>query len=266
MFKKAEIVVYKLLKEGGRQSQLNDLVEYSISALICLNVVLIVVESIAAAAKYSELIRILHIFLFVFFLIEYVLRVWIADIVMHDRQHPIKSRLRYIVSFRALIDLFALLPILFGGAIIDFRVFRILRLLRITQLKGLNKYTNTLTKVLRLKGAQLMSSVFIVLIFMLVSAVVVYDLEHRVQPEVFTNVLSGLWWSTSAITTIGYGDMYPITPLGKTLGSFISIFGVFLMAVPIGILTSGFFEVSKSSELEPELTNADDDLAEDDSE
>lgn len=246
MLRKLESKVYRMLKEGGRQSQLNDIVEYIISTLICLNVMLIVFESVELNSHYGAIVHALRMMFFVFFLIEYILRLWIADIVMHDRKHPIKSRIKYMVSFRAIIDLLALLPVLLGSTVIDFRVFRVLRLLRIAQLKGLNQYTIILQKVIKIKGAQLLSSLFIVMIFMLASAVIIFDLENKVQPDVFNNVLAGLWWSVSAIATIGYGDMYPITPLGKTLGSLISIFGVFLMAVPVGILTAGFFEVSKS--------------------
>lgn len=246
MLKKVHIAVYKLLKEGGRQSELNDIVEYVISAVICLNVGLIVIESVGLDSKYDFVLSILRWSFFAFFLIEYILRVWIADIVMNDRQHPVKSRIKYIFTFRALINLFALLPVLLGGTIIDFRIFRVLRLLGITQLKSLRRYTDILTKVLKLKGAQLLASLFIVLVCMMVAAVIIYDLEHNAQPDVYKSVLSGFWWSISAFTTIGYGDMYPITPLGKIFGSFVSIFGIFLMAVPIGILTSGFFEVSKN--------------------
>lgn len=247
MLNKTEIAVYKLLKEGGRQSELNDIVEYTISAVICLNVTLIVFESMGLNGRFGHILGILRICFFIFFLIEYILRVWIADIVMKDRKHPIKSRIRYMLSFGAIIDLLALLPVMLGGTVIDFRIFRILRLLRIAQLKSLRRYTDILVTVLKLKGSQLLSSLFIVFIFMLASAVVIYDFESKAQPEVFNNILSCLWWSMSAITTVGYGDMYPVTPIGKIFAACISIFGVFLMAIPIGILTSGFFEVSKKN-------------------
>ena len=247
MMEKIHIQVYRLLKEDGRQSELHDIAEYVISAAICLNVVLIVLESVGLDSRYDTAINILRWAFFAFFLVEYILRVWIADMVMRDKKHPVKSRLRYMLTFRALINLFALLPVLLGSTFIDFRIFRVVRLLRITQLKSLRRYTDILTRVLKLKGAQLLAALFIVVVFMMVSAVIIYDLESKVQPDVYKNVLSGFWWAISAVTTIGYGDVYPITPLGKIFGSFISIFGVFLMAVPIGILTSGFFEVSKNT-------------------
>lgn len=258
MLKKLETKIYSILNENGKQSHLHDMVEYAICAIIGLNVILIVFESVLKQHGLGHVLSVFRTGFFIFFLVEYLLRVLIADMVTNDRQHPVSSRLKYIFSFWAIIDLLALLPVLLGNTIIDFRIFRVLRLLRVTQLKGLKDYTKILTLVLKRKGAQLLSALFIVLIFMLTSAVIVYDLEHKVQPAVFGNVLDGLWWAISAITTIGYGDMYPITPLGKILASCMSIFGVFLMAVPIGILTAGFFEVSKDMCAQKEEEEAED--------
>lgn len=247
MLKKAEIAVYRLLKEDGHQSQMNDIVEYIICIVICLNVVLIIFESMKINGRIGLITDALRICFFIFFLTEYILRLWIADIVMQDKKHPIKSRIRYMLSIRAIIDLLALLPVMLGGTVIDFRVFRILRLLKVTQLTSLKQYTDTLTEVIKLKGSQLLASLFIVLIFLLFCAVIIYDLEYNAQPDVFSNILASLWWTISAVTTVGYGDMYPVTTMGKILGSFISIFGVFLMAIPVGILTTGFFEVAKNA-------------------
>jgi voltage-gated potassium channel len=242
---RAEAFVYKLLKEGGRQSEMNEIAEYIISAIICVSVVLIVIESMDLGEGVRNLLSGMRVYFFAFFLIEYIVRLWIADMIMKDKKHPVKSRLRYMLTFRAVIDLLALMPFVFGSTIIDFRIFRVLRLLRITQLKSLRRYTDTLLRVIKLKGAQLLAAVFIVFVFMLASAVIIYDVEHEAQPEVYTNVLTSLWWSVATTTTIGYGDMYPVTSMGKLIASIVSIAGVFVMAVPIGILTSGFMEVSR---------------------
>jgi voltage-gated potassium channel len=243
---KAQAAVYGLLDSSGQQSELNSVIELVISIAICLNVLLIVIESLVGLeSKYGSVLFVARDCFFAFFLVEYILRVWIADIVMQDRKHPVGSRIRYMLSLRAIIDLLALLPVLLGFAVIDFRIFRVLRLFRVVRLKSLRKYTDTLAEVVRMKQAQLMASVFILLVFMLTSAVIIYDLENQAQPEVFNNVLSGLWWSISAVTTIGYGDMYPITPAGRVFGSLMSIAGVFIMAVPVAILTSGFLESTR---------------------
>lgn len=249
MLKKLKVKVYLVLKDEGRQSHINNIVEYMIAVLIILNVFLIVVESIDSLARqHRTLIIFLRNAFFIFFLTEYILRFWIADIVLHGRKHPVIARIKYMLTFRALVDLLALFPVMFGASIIDFRIFRVLRLLRITQLKGVQQYTSTLIKVFKIKGTQLLSSFFIVLIFIFFSAVIIYDLENPVQPGAFNNILTALWWSVSTITTVGYGDIYPITWEGRAIASCISLVGILIMAIPIGILSAGFFEVSKEME------------------
>jgi len=245
ILRKAHSSAYKLLKEGGRQSEFHDIVEYIISAVIVLNVAVIICERMEWSDAYRSVINTMQAAFFVFFLAEYILRVWIADLVMHDKKHPVRSRVRYMLSFNAVINLLALLPVMLQSMIIDFRIFRVLRLLRISRIKSLRRYTDILVKVLRQKGPQLLASLLIVLTFMLASAVIIYDLEHEAQPSVFTNVLSGLWWSMAAVTTIGYGDMTPVTSTGRIFASLLSMMGVFLMAIPISILTSGFFAASR---------------------
>ena len=251
---KVDAAVHKLLKKDGRQSEMNGVAEYIVSAVICLNVALIIFESVEAESN-GGIINIFRWAFFAFFLVEYILRIWIADIADGEKSHPIKSRLGYILSFRGLIILLALLPALLVGTVMDFRIFRALRLIRITQLKILQRQTDILIKVIKLKGRQLLASVLIVFIFIIISGVIICDLEYEAQPEVYDNILKGVWWAVSAITTIGYGDIHPISPIGKIFGSLISVFGIFLMAIPIGILTSGFFEVSKKIESESEPQN-----------
>lgn len=247
MLGKIKLKVYDLLRKDARHNKLNIVIEYVISAAICLNVVLIVYESFLEDGEYSPFILFLRLAFFIFFAIEYILRIWIADIPTKGMEYPFVARTRYILSVTGLINLLALLPVMLGSGnmIIDFRIFRILRLIRITQNRTLKRYTDVLERVIRLKGAQLMTSLFLIFIFMLFSAAIVYDLENKAQPHIFDNILSSLWWAVSTFTTIGYGDMYPITPLGKFLGSCLSFFGYFLMAIPVGILTTGFLEVSR---------------------
>ena len=247
-FEKFEIAAYKLLREDGRQSEMRDIVEYIICGVIILNVIFLILESVDVSDKYSHVRVIVNICFFMFFVIEYLLRVMIADITMRDRKHPIKSRIRYMLSFRALVDLLALMPV--GFMAVDFRIFRMLRLLKISRLKSLRQYTEVMVRVLKTKLAQLLSSLFIAFIFILTCAVIIYNLEHDAQPAVFESILSGLWWSVSAITTVGYGDIYPITPMGQILSSFVAVFGVLFMAFPVAILTSGFIEISKKNENE----------------
>lgn len=247
--------VYKLLGED-EDSKEATIVEYIICGAIIFNVILIIVESVVHfKSNYSITIDILRNLMFIFFSIEYILRLWIADLGFKGTKDPVKSRVRFIFSLDGVLSLLALLPVVFPSMIIDFRVFRILRLFRVTKLHMLDDYSHVLMRVLRLKRRQLISSFFMLLVFTLASAIVIYDLEHAAQPAVFDNILSSLWWAVSTITTIGYGDMYPITSAGKTLGSIISLCGVFVIAIPIGILSAGFFDISKSLDREEEAGN-----------
>ena len=101
---------------------------------------------------------------------------------------------------------------------------------------------NVITEVLKSKKQQLLSSVFIIATLMLGSSLCMYSLEHEAQPEVFKNAFSGIWWSASTLLTVGYGDIYPITPLGKLFGICITFLGVGMVAIPTGIISAGFVE------------------------
>lgn len=195
-----------------------------VCGVIILNVLFIILESVDQFAfQYPGLIEATATAFFTFFFVEYLLRFWISDIVYQDMGHPMKSRIRYLfstINYWFIISF----PHLFGNKLIDFRVFRILRLFRITQIRILQEYSSLITRVFKMKGKQLLSSMIVVMIFMLTTSLIIYDLEYKVQPEVFKNILECLWWSMSTIPTVGYGDLYPITPLGKAFGSFVSIF------------------------------------------
>jgi hypothetical protein len=121
----------------------------------------------------------------------------------------------------------------------------------------LNRYTDALTRVrsvLKSKSYQLFCSFSIVIILMLLSSVLMYYIENDAQPDVFENAFSGLWWAIATVTTVGYGDIYPITGLGKILGAFIAILGIGLIAVPTGIISAGFVEQLSNKKNEDKKT------------
>jgi voltage-gated potassium channel len=157
-----------------------------------------------------------------------------------------KARKKYVFSFMAIIDLLAILPFYLPFVItVDLRVLRMVRLLRLIRLLKVNRYSSALVivgNVLKKKSAQLISSMFVVLILLVISSVLMYNIEYEAQPGVFDNAFTGFWWAVATLTTIGYGDIYPVTVAGKLLGIFISFLGIGLMAVPIGIISAGFVE------------------------
>jgi voltage-gated potassium channel len=121
-------------------------------------------------------------------------------------------------------------------------MFRVMRIFRLFRINAYYDSLNVITQVIASKRQQLMSSVFIILVLMLASSLCMYSLEHEAQPEVFSNAFSGIWWSVSTLLTVGYGDIYPITTLGKLFGIGIAFLGVGMVAIPTGIISAGFVD------------------------
>lgn len=124
-------------------------------------------------------------------------------------------------------------------------VLRMLRVLRLIRAFKLNRYTHALHdigEVFRKKASQLISSMLVVSFLMVISSVLMYDAEHEAQPETFANAFSGLWWAIATLTTVGYGDIYPVTTIGRVMSAIIALLGIGLVAVPTGIITAGFSE------------------------
>ena len=120
-----------------------------------------------------------------------------------------------------------------------------LRIIRLFRVFKINRYTSALTSIVRVfknKQNELLSSIFVVLLLMIVASVLMYSVENNAQPEVFRNAFDALWWALATLTTVGYGDIYPITVLGRILSAIIAILGIGLVAVPTGIISAGFME------------------------
>lgn len=184
----------------------------------------------------------------IIFTIEYVLR-----IISFKRSYYGKSFIRYVLSFDLLIDFLALIPFYLTLLPIDLRylrTFRLLRLARIFKLTRYNKAINTVKAVISSKKEILtISFVLIGLILYMVSAVMYY-VENAAQPEVFSSIPKTMWWGVATLTTVGYGDIFPITPLGRMLGGIIAILGIGIFAIPTGIIASGFTEHVEKSDTE----------------
>ena len=157
-----------------------------------------------------------------------------------------RAILKYIFSFTGLVDLLSFLPhylpFFFPAGAIAFRMFRIIRIFRLFRINAYYDALNVITEVIVSKKQQLFSSVFIIIMLMLGSSLCMYSLEHEAQPEVFANAFSGIWWAASTLLTVGYGDIYPVTILGKLFGIFIAFLGVGIVAIPTGIISAGFVD------------------------
>lgn len=180
-----------------------------------------------------------------FFALDYVLRVWTAKFQSPDLPEP-RAVWKYVTSFTGIVDLLSFLPyylpVFFPAGAVAFRMFRVIRIFRLFRINAYYDSLNVITEVIASKRQQLFSSVFIILVLMLASSLCMYSLEHEAQPEVFTNAFSGIWWAASTLLTVGYGDIYPITTVGKVFGIFITFLGVGMVAIPTGIISAGFVE------------------------
>ena len=180
-----------------------------------------------------------------FFAADYVLRLFTAKY-LYPKLPTHRAVWQYFRSFKGMIDLVSFLPyylpIFFPGGAPAFRLFRVLRLFRLFRVNAYYDSFSVILKVLDNKRPQLISSVFIIAILLLGSSLCMYSLEHDAQPDVFKNAFSGIWWAVSTLLTVGYGDIYPITPLGQSLSIFITFLGVGMVAIPTGIISAGFVD------------------------
>lgn len=230
--------------EGDRASKIFD---GCIMALIALSIVSIVLESFQdIASRYAVAFRVFEYISVAVFTMEYLLRIWTADYLYPEAKYP---RLRYIRSFMAIIDLLAILPFFVPFISLDLRFLRMVRLLRLFRLLRvlkLGRYVDALTvvvKVIQKSASQLVVSVVLCFFVMLFSAIIMYTVENPVQPEQFPNVISSLWWAICTLTTVGYGDVYPVTSIGRLFASVISLVGIGIIAIPTGIIAAGFSSV-----------------------
>ena len=195
--------------------------------------------------KYGPLLLTLERLTVAFFAIDFVLRIFTAKYLYPDVTEP-RAISKYLFSFSGIVDLLSFvpyyMPFFFPSGAVAFRMLRIIRIFRLFSINAYYDSLNVITEVIISKKQQLLSSVFIILVLMLSSSLCMYSLENRAQPEVFTNAFSGIWWAASTLLTVGYGDIYPVTTIGKIFGIFIAFLGVGMVAIPTGIISAGFVD------------------------
>lgn len=241
--------VYLLLDAGHSEAPLARLVDMVLIGLISLNVIAVVIESIPEIyLAYRFWFDAFEVFSVSFFTIEYILRVWSSVESTNPRyKSSFKGRLRFILSPLVLIDLIVILPFYLGSIIgVDLRMLRALRLLRAFRLTRYAKSMNLLLQVLRDEAPVISAALFVLLMLISVAASITYLAEHKAQPEAFGSIPHALWWAVVTMTTIGYGDVVPQTLIGRLCAAVIGIISVGMVALPAGILASGFNEALHS--------------------
>ena len=221
------------------------LFDYFLILLILSNALAMMLDTVPAfTAQWKHELHIFDLFSVAIFTVEYFARLWTC-VELHDDKHasePLwKRRLRYMVSPMAIIDLLGILPFYLSMFInIDLRVLRLLRLTRLIKLGRYSRSAQLLWQVLRNEAKTLVAALSIMLIVMTFAATGIYYIERAAQPEEFGTIPSSMWWALVTLTTVGYGDVVPITTAGKVFGGMITMLGVALYAIPAGILSSSF--------------------------
>ena len=233
--------IFDIIQIGDKSNLISRAFDFFIVATIFLNIGAMLLDTFDNLAAYQGIFHIVEIVTTCIFLVEYILRIWTAEYLYPTRTAAM-ARLKFLVSFDGIIDLFTIIPAFFLAGFIVFRMLRVVRIFHLFRINAQYDSFNVITSVFKEKRNQLVSSVFIILILMLASSLCMYNAEHQAQPENFKNAFSGIWWSVSTILTVGYGDIYPVTALGKVMAIIIAFLGVGVVAIPTGIISAGFVE------------------------
>lgn len=237
--------VHEIVEVGFTGDWLSQGYDWVGTILLLVNLIVTIAETFNAVAPYYRVLNALEEVTVAFFAVDYVLRVITAPC-MYENLPDRKAIRKYLLSFAGIIDLLSFLPhylpVFFPAGAAVFRMFRVVRILRLFQVTAYYNSIHVITAVISSKKQQLFSSVFIILVLMVGSSLCMYSLENAAQPEVFSNAFSGIWWAASTLLTVGYGDIYPITTMGKLFGIVITFLGVGMVAIPTGIISAGFVD------------------------
>ena len=234
----------QILAVDGKH-RLSRLADGVLITLISLNVIAIILESMASfKAQHHTALAAFDTFSVVVFTIEYILRLWsCVDQQKYRGVAALKARLRYAITPMAIIDLLAILPFYLAFFVsIDLRFLRVVRLLRVFKLTRYSGAMNLVLSVFKDEAHAFFASFGVLIILLILASSGIYFLEHQQQPDNFGSIPESMWWAMTTLTTVGYGDVVPITPMGKVFGGLITIIGMGMVALPAGILASGFAE------------------------
>lgn len=248
--------IFNIIQIGDKSNHLSRAFDIFITATIILNIILTFLQTFEELSFLSLCFNILEYVTLGIFCIEYILRIWTADY-LYPQLSKCRARIRFIFSFDGIVDILTIIPVFFLSGFVIFRMLRVARIFHLFRLNAKYDSFNVITTVLYEKRNQVISSVFIVLVLMLASSLCMYSVEHDAQPEVFRNAFSGVWWSMSTLLTVGYGDIYPITPLGRIMAIVIAYLGVGAVAIPTGIISAGFVEQYQRNSSISSLKNTD---------
>ncbi len=243
--------VFGIIERSPEGDGASGIFEKFLVTLILLNIAAVVAASFKDLPTWTNrALFVFEVFSVIVFSLEYLARLWTSDLRYPGSRHP---RLKYAFSAMAVVDLLAIAPFYIPFLITcDLRFIRMLRLFRLLRILKLNRYSDALNiigSVVKREKEKLLTTIFFTAIIILFASAVMYYVENEAQPDKFPNIIASVWWAVATLTTVGYGDVYPVTVLGKLLSGLIAILGIGLVALPTGIISSGFVvEMSKKSE------------------
>ena len=233
--------VFEIIQIGKKDDFASKFFDIFIAVIITLNILVLFLETFSELDTFYPVLHRIELITILIFCVEYLLRIWTADYLYPDKTKG-KAVLKFLLSYDGVIDLLTILPFFFLSGFVAFRMLRVVRIFNLFRINTQYDSFNVITTVLYDKKNQILSSVFIILVLMLSSSLCMYGAEHEVQPDQFKNAFSGIWWSVSTLLTVGYGDIYPVTTLGKAMAIIIGFLGVGVVAIPTGIISAGFVE------------------------
>jgi voltage-gated potassium channel len=235
--------IYSALNRDVYSGDMHALVDITLGLIIFLSVIAVMLESVAGVHEFMAAEFILFdTFSVAVFSLEYILRLYCC-VENPDTEDSFVGRLKYMLTPTAIIDLLAILPFYLVYFVqIDLRFLRVIRLMRLLKFTRYNKAMNMLTEVVMEQLPALSTTLFILMIMIVFAASIVFLFEHEAQPDKFTSIPEATYWAVITLLSVGYGDIYPVTPVGQFLTMLITIIGLGLVALPTGILASGFTE------------------------
>lgn len=252
--------IFDVIQVGSDNDQESRVFDLVLVAAIVVNLFIALFSTFEASAGYKKTMYFIELTTVIFFTVEFALRLWTAEYLYPDKKNGYRAALAFFFSLSGLVDFLAFFPFYLPNILpfgfVAFRIFRVIRIFKLFRVTKYQDSLNVITEVVARRKNQLISSLFLVLILMISASILMYGIEHEAQPEVFRNAFSGFWWATSTLLTVGYGDIYPITTLGKVIGIILTFLGVGMVAVPTGILSAGFIEhLSEIEEPEKKKTS-----------
>jgi len=250
MYSKIKHRVWEILENTKQDDKIGRIDDVFLMPLIVINIIAVIAGSIKSIEiEYKVLLDNIEFYSVIIFTLEYSLRMWSCN---SDRRYSGRyfGRFLYLITPLAIIDLVAVLPFFLPLFIADLRIIRMFRLFRIFRAAKAARYVSSLAligRVFKSKKEELIITSVILLMLLLFASSLMYYIESTAQPDKFTDIPTTMWWAVATLTTVGYGDVYPVTGMGKIIASIVAILGIGFFALPTGILGAGFIEEFQKS-------------------